>query len=125
MRISLNSIILSISLIFLSFGCSNYEPKNRVEPHIETVAPETIDNPETAEETEETEENIVWKNWYLSVPINRGDGKATSIYYEAIVNNQLSEEESEYFYKNEDGTYTMFTKFTGFTNSGLSDLGDK
>ncbi len=65
---------------------------------------------------------IVWKNWYLSVPINRGDGSATSIYYQSIVNNTLTADQSNYFYKNTDGSYTMFTKFTGFTTSGEAAL---
>ena len=65
---------------------------------------------------------IVWKNWYLSVPINRGDGSATSIYYQSIVNNTLTQAQSEYFYKNTDNSYTMFTKFTGFTTSGEATL---
>ncbi len=69
--------------------------------------------------------NITWENWYLSVPINRGNGKATSIGYQDIVEEKLTPEQSEYFYKNEDGSYTMWTKFTGFTTSGLSELGDK
>ena len=68
---------------------------------------------------------ISWEKWYLSVPSDRGNGKATSIFYEAIVNNELTEEESEYFYKNADDSYTMYTKFTGFTTSGFSELGDK
>lgn len=65
---------------------------------------------------------IVWKNWHLSVPINRGDGSATSIYYQSIVNNTLTQAQSEYFYKNTDNSYTMFTKFTGFTTSGEATL---
>ena len=93
----------------------------------------TSDNPEETieEEIEETEippvevPKIVWKNWYLSVPIDRGNGSATSIYYQAIENNTLTTEQSKYFYKNTDGSYTMFTKFTGFTTSGLSALNDK
>lgn len=90
--------------------------------------------PETEPEEEENpvenptpggEEIITWKNWYLSVPINRGDGKATSIFYEDIINENLTAEESKYFYKNEDGTYTFWAEFTGFTTSGFSELGDK
>lgn len=80
---------------------------------------------EEEEETATTEDSIVWKNWYLSVPINNGENKATSIFYEDIENDALTAEESDYFYKNEDGTYTMFTKFTGYTTSGYSELGDK
>jgi hypothetical protein len=77
------------------------------------------------EETPKENPNIVWQNWYLSVPLDRGDGSATSIFYQDIVNNNLSEQASKYFYKNNDGSYTMYTKFTGFTTSGLSQLGGK
>lgn len=77
-----------------------------------------------------TEPKIEWENWYLSVPVDRdpstGEGKATSIFYEDIVNDNLSAEAAEYFYYNEDeNSYTMYTKFTGFTTSGLSELNDK
>lgn len=68
---------------------------------------------------------ITWKNWYLSVPINNGEKKATSIAYERIINDELTSQESKYFYENEDGSYTLWTKFTGYTTSGYSDLGDK
>lgn len=102
----------------LIYSCSSSEENETDE--VEEVIPE-----EEEEIPVEVTPTIVWKNWYLSVPINRGDGKATSIFYEAIVNNSLTTAQSEYFYKNEDGSYTMFTKFTGFTTSGLSALGDK
>mgnify|MGYP000288927999 CR=1 FL=1 len=88
-------------------------------------------NEETAERIEEEaqqpteDQKIIWKNWYLSVPINRGNGKATSIFYKTIVNEALTTAQSEYFYKNTDGSYTMFTKFTGITTSGQSALNDK
>lgn len=59
------------------------------------------------------------------MPLNRGDGSATSIFYQDIVKDNLSEQASKYFYKNNDDSYTMYTKFTGFTTSGLSPLGDK
>ena len=87
---------------------------------------EIIEEEEEEIETPPTEDpKIVWKNWYLSVPINNGDGKATSIFYQAIENNTLTTSQSEYFYKNTDGSYTMFTKFTGFTTSGTSALNGK
>lgn len=94
----------------LIFSCSSSKDEN-------------IDEVEEEEETPPTEDpKIVWKNWYLSVPINNGDGKATSIFYQAIENNTLTTAQSEYFYKNTDGSYTMFTKFTGFTTSGEATL---
>ena len=95
----------------LIFSCSS--PIDEVEEIIEEEVPPA----ETPK--------IVWKNWYLSVPINKGDGKATSIFYQTIENDALTTAQSEYFYKNTDGTYTMFTKFTGFTTSGLSALNEK
>lgn len=64
------------------------------------------------------ESNIEWKNWYLSVPVDRGNGSATSIKYEAIEDNSLTSEQSKYFYKNDDDSYSMYTNFTGFTTSG-------
>ncbi|WP_405605000.1 polysaccharide lyase family 7 protein [Polaribacter sp. Asnod1-A03] len=68
--------------------------------------------------------NFVWKNWYLSVPIDRADGskKATSIYSDDILADNLTSEEKKYFYKNDDGSYTFYTQFTGFTTSGGADL---
>ena len=76
------------------------------------------------EKPEPSTENpdFIWKNWYLSVPINRGNGNATSIYYQTIENNTLTSEQSEYFFKNTDGSYTMLTKFTGFTTSGEAGI---
>lgn len=75
-------------------------------------------NEEIPDEEIEEPNNINWKNWYLSVPINNGEGKATSIFYEDIVNNNLTQEESKYFYRNDDNSYTMYTKYTGYTTSG-------
>jgi len=68
---------------------------------------------------------ITWENWYLSVPINAGNGKATSIGYLDIINDRLTAEESKYFYQNDDDSYTMWTQFTGYTTSGFSELGEK
>ncbi|SHI51020.1 polysaccharide lyase family 7 protein [Algibacter luteus] len=103
--------LIGLIAIFCSCSSSN----NEDEQEIENEPIETTDD----------DAKIVWKNWYLSVPLNRGNGSATSIFYQDIVNDRLPEAESEYFYKNEDGSYTMFTKFTGFTTSGLSELGGK
>lgn len=80
---------------------------------------------ENEESEKELNTNIVWENWYLSVPINAGSGKATSISYKDIVNDLLTNTESKYFYENVNGSYTMWTKFTGYTTSGYSELGDK
>lgn len=67
--------------------------------------------------------DIIWKNWYLSVPINNGEGKATSIFYEDIINDNLTPEEREYFYYDgTSGSYVMWTKFTGYTTSGYYEL---
>lgn len=108
------------------FSCSSSKTEDTtVVKEIEKEIIE-IEEEEEEEETEtEVESKITWKNWYLSVPINNGDGKATSIFYQAIENNTLTTAQSEYFYKNTDGSYTMFTKFTGYTTSGESALNDK
>ncbi|PIB34045.1 hypothetical protein BFP72_00665 [Reichenbachiella sp. 5M10] len=77
-----------------------------------------------AEETEvdlESGDAFTWINWYLSVPIDNG-GSATSIYYEDIENDNLSTEAAPYFYKNDDNSYTMYTKFTGATTSGYKEV---
>lgn len=112
-------LFLLISSPFI-FSCSSSKDEgiDEVKEIIEEEAEETETPPTEAPK-------IIWKNWYLSVPINRGNGKATSIFYEAIENNTLTKAESEYFYKNADGSYTMFTKFTGFTTSGQSALNGK
>ena len=67
---------------------------------------------------------ITWKNWYLSVPIDRADGsgKATSIYYNDILANDLTTEERTYFDFNADGSFKMDAKFTGYTTSGYKEL---
>lgn len=113
---TLDSKIIVFIFVFLLTACEKSENINQPSP-----------DPDTEQEEEPQPElsNIKWENWYLSVPLNSGDGKATSIFYEDIVNENLSEAASEYFYKNLDGSYTMWTQFTGFTTSGLSDLGDK
>ena len=124
--------LLTNSLLF-SCNSSEEEKIDKVEEGITDPEEEQEEEEQEEEEEEEEEEEtqtedaskITWKNWYLSVPINNGDGKATSIFHEAIENNTLTSEQSEYFFKNEDGSYTLFTKFTGFTTSGLSELNDK
>ncbi|WP_343329937.1 polysaccharide lyase family 7 protein [Polaribacter staleyi] len=87
-----------------------------------------ITEPEEEDEVVVVQEdgNFVWKNWYLSVPIDKGDGskKATSIYANQIINGSLSSTEKKYFYKNADDSYTFYTRFTGFTTSGGADLSD-
>jgi hypothetical protein len=108
--------LLFFSLIFIS-ACST-EVEMAVPPA--DIHPGDTEDPVVEEPT-----NIVWENWYLSVPIDAGNGKATSIFYQDIVDEKLTDEESKYFYKNEDGSYTMWTEFTGFTTSGFSELGEK
>ncbi|MCB4797556.1 polysaccharide lyase family 7 protein [Neotamlana laminarinivorans] len=115
---------LSLLICFL-FNCSSSE--NITEEEDIIMEEEIDDSGEDDDETNNDDEaqNIIWKNWYLSVPINRGDGSATSIFYEAIENDNLTTAQKEYFYKNDDGSYTLYTKFTGYTTSGESELGDK
>ena len=107
-------IVLFLICNTLVFSCSSATDEEIIEEIEEFIK----EQPEQPTENQK----IVWKNWYLSVPINRGNGKATSIFYEAIVNDVLTPEQSEYFYKNTDGSYTMFTRFTGFTTSGKATL---
>ena len=84
----------------------------------EMTIPVTVNHSELPENPD-----IVWQNWYLSVPINRGDGSATSIFYEDIVNDNLTPEEKEYFYYDaESGSYVMWSEFTGYTTSGEQPL---
>lgn len=67
--------------------------------------------------------NITWVNWYLSVPIDNGSGGATSIFYNDIISNNLTSDEQAYFHLDEtDGSYVMFTHFTGYTTSGYYEL---
>tara|TARA_R110000868_G_scaffold145181_1_gene365096 strand:+ start:16036 stop:16956 length:921 start_codon:yes stop_codon:yes gene_type:complete len=126
MKLKLSIAIGSLILFVFHFvGCGTTNNANDATVEEEIIQIDENDGTqesETAEEEESTGVNIVWKNWYLSVPINNGDGKATSIFYQTIENDALTEEQSEYFYKNEDGSYTMFTKFTGFTTSGGAAL---
>ena len=70
---------------------------------------------------------ITWRNWYLSVPVERtdGSGKATSIYFEDIEAGNLSNEKSDYFEENSDGSYKMNTQFTGYTTSGYYETSNK
>ncbi|WP_191963526.1 polysaccharide lyase family 7 protein [Pseudotamlana haliotis] len=118
-----HELIVLFSLIFMTACSASDNPKT---PEAEKEPEEEVEE-EVTPPVEEEEEitNINWKNWYLSVPIDRGNGSATSIGYEDIVNDNLTENESQYFYRNEDGSYTLYTKFTGFTTSGQADLGGK
>ncbi|CDF79085.1 alginate lyase (PL7) [Formosa agariphila KMM 3901] len=120
-----NSKLLFILSIMLFVACSSDSTDNE---NTNTDGDEITDADGDGDETEEpdiTEENISWKNWYLSVPIDSGNGKATSIQPSDIINDNLSSSQSKYFYKNDDGSYTLWTKFTGITTSGVSTLGDK
>lgn len=118
-RISENRFFIFVMIVFISACTPNEEIK--VTPPIENPSNEMESSPEV----EINPATITWENWYLSVPIDRGNGKATSIGYQDIINDKLTTEESKYFYKNDDGSYTLWSRFTGFTTSGLSALGDK
>jgi len=65
--------------------------------------------------------NVVWKNWYVSVPVDKGNGKPVAIEHNDIIAHTVTDEQSQYFYQNEDGTYTFYTRFTGITSSGLKE----
>jgi len=111
-----NIALLALIVVFLS--CNSKEMAKEITSDVVV---------EVEDETEETAKNVIWKNWYLSVPLASvdGSGKATSIFYEAIENNNLTEEQKEYFYQNSDESYTMYTKFTGYTTSGTYAVDQK
>ena len=92
-----------VMVLFLT-ACTSKE-EVEVSPVIESV-PNEIETPTPPVEEEIIPAAITWENWYLSVPINRGNGSATSIGYQDIVGDKLTAAESEYFYQNEDGSYT-------------------
>ena len=102
-------IILFLTLIIISCNSSNNETE-------EIIIEEEIIEEEVIVTPEETP--ISWRNWYLSVPVDRGNGSATSIFYQDIESKNLTDEQAKYFYENSDGSFTMYTKFTGFTTSG-------
>lgn len=120
--------------VFLLFSCTSSSDQEIVkkdeiveeeETPVEEKNPPEEQVPNEEENSTEKEDNIKWENWYLSVPINSGAGKATSIRYEEIVKENLSAEASKYFFRNSDGSYTLWTQFTGYTTSGFSALGGK
>lgn len=118
-KFTLYQYYYSISLLIFAFtftSCSN-DP-------IEEFVPEST---ETKEETDQkiSTGDFTWKNWYLSVPINKGNGKATSIYYQDLENANFTSDESYYVKKNSNGSYTLKTKFTGYTTSGQYGLNKK
>ena len=114
-KIGKQFVVLFLMITIVACASNN---DNLDEIIIDGTTPEEVVPPEEEVVIPEDEENITWKNWYLSVPVDRGNGSATSIFYETIENDNLTSEQSDYFYKNSDGSYTMYTKFTGFTTSG-------
>lgn len=61
--------------------------------------------------------------WYLSVPVDNGAGKATSISYTSDVDGyDVDSDEERYFKRNSDGSFRMFAEYTGFTTSGTYSL---
>jgi len=103
---------LSIDVDFSSLDYGTYEEEVTIDlDGISLSIPITIVHVEQAD--------IIWQNWYLSVPIDNGDGKATSIFYEDIINDNLTPEEKEYFYYDDaTGSYVFWTRYTGYTTSG-------
>lgn len=123
-------VVLMFCAMFLC-NCSNGDPiTNSETEEVDIVIPvddgtNNNDNGSSdGQDNTDATTSIVWENWYLSVPIERSDasGKATSIFSDDIINDNFSTEEREYFYKNSDDSYTLYTKFTGFTTSGYADL---
>jgi len=117
-------VILFTFLLIATFFVTNCTSSSSINEEI--IDDEEIEDTDDDDDVVAEEGNFVWKNWYLSVPIDRADGseKATSINYEAIIAYDLTATERKYFYKNEDDSYTFYTKFTGFTTSGGADLDD-
>lgn len=111
--LNIYSKLIIACLFFVVISCRS--DNDAVEDKI--ITEEEVEE-EIVEEEEVVVENIIWKNWYLSVPVDRGNGSATSIFHETIEANTLTDTQSEYFYKNNDGSYTLYTKYTGFTTSG-------
>lgn len=118
------SLYLMLPVLLCSFFMSCDSSDEPMEVIDEPVEEEEIVEEEEEEEEQEIEgTGIVWQNWYLSVPLQREEtGKATSIYYEDIIADDLSTLASEYFYLNADSSYTMYTAFTGYTTSGAAGL---
>ena len=120
----MKKISLKYGVVFFVISMFGYVSCGSGNEGVEVIVEEEVVTEEETEVEEEAlppvveESTIVWKNWYLSVPVDRGNGSATSIYYEAIESNSLTSAQSEYFSKNTDGSYSMYTKFTGFTTSG-------
>jgi len=112
------TITISIlSLLFVFASCSN------------DISDE-LSIEESFEGQDEIEQKVAkgdfsWENWYLSVPIDRGNGKATSIYHETLESGNFDPTHAECVKKNSDGTYTFTTNFTGFTTSGYYGLDQK
>jgi len=119
MKITKNIFWGLVLALFTFSACSSSD--DDVDEIIKEEIPEEV--PEETTPPEEEVTNINWKNWYLSVPINRGDGSATSIFYEAILGDNLTAGQSKYFSKNTDGSYNMYTKFTGYTTSSGGPYG--
>ncbi|PWJ44003.1 polysaccharide lyase family 7 protein [Sediminitomix flava] len=116
-KYSLQTLTLLFALVFSLSSC--FEESKEFEPIDDDKDP--VETP--VDDPVEEEVNIKWENWYLSVPLEKENGKATSIYPDIITADGLTDEQNEFFYQNEDGSYTMYTKFTGYTTSGYSDLG--
>jgi len=94
--------IFSISTLIFSCGSDTVDNTNNDIKDIKDIENiDSVDDDETSEmeddQTDITTNNIVWKNWYLSIPIKNASNKATSITYQDIIDNNLSPTEAEYF----------------------------
>lgn len=118
-KITFSGFYISLSILSFIFFTTSYSNNltEELPSEIQEINDETSQKLSTGDFT--------WKNWYLSVPINRGNGKATSIYYKDLENADFTNDESYYVKKNSNGSYTFKTKFTGYTTSGEYGLDKK
>jgi len=97
-----------IATVFLFSNCSN-NPTFVSKPFLSSLHFNAT--------TDKPVENFKWNNWFLSVPIDRGNGKALSIYHKDIASGNFTDEQKKYVQKNHDGSYTFKTSYTGITGN--------
>lgn len=110
---------LSLTTITFSLLFSSCDAES-INDDLETTVENDAEMPQTAAKA--TTGVFNWDNWYLSVPINNGSNKATSIFSDDLKNANFTSAEDDYVWKNSNGTYTFKSKFTGYTTSGKYGL---